>query len=202
MAFLNFCSATKIISIPNGSRQDAPSFGNVATRTLSVRSGVLDQIWSTDDSLVSLYVNVGTCSKYFPWLRLSFTYPVSTEIFPSFKTVGAAGNGGLGQNGAHCCTKESGDPNCIRTVRTRSCEPKGSACTPVPYQTLHPLVSFDMNFPMATTVMRAESFGYVEGMPCAISARCAGSSRHRHESVQRAVRAGREHSRAVRIPTR
>ena len=63
------------------------------------------------------------------------------------------------------CTKDSGDPSCIRLVRVRICQPGGAECTPIPYQTLFPLVSLPMTFPVATSIVRAESLGYVPGMP-------------------------------------
>ncbi|MDO8311780.1 MAG: pilus assembly protein [Sideroxyarcus sp.] len=63
------------------------------------------------------------------------------------------------------CTAKSGDANCIRMVRVRICQPGGgSACSPVPYQPLLPLVNFAINLPVAETVVRAESLGYLPGM--------------------------------------
>lgn len=62
------------------------------------------------------------------------------------------------------CTANSSDPQCIRLVRVRICQP-GTACTPVPYSTLLSVVKLPFDVPMATTVVRAESLGYSPGMP-------------------------------------
>ncbi len=63
------------------------------------------------------------------------------------------------------CAKDSGDPGCIRLVRVRICAPGGGECTPVPYKTLLPLVDLPINYPVATSIVRAESLGYVPGAP-------------------------------------
>ncbi|MES2324048.1 MAG: TadE/TadG family type IV pilus assembly protein [Pseudomonadota bacterium] len=63
------------------------------------------------------------------------------------------------------CTARSGDASCIRMVRVRICQPGGaSACNPVSYQPLLPLVHFGIDLPVSETVMRAESLGYYPGM--------------------------------------
>lgn len=64
----------------------------------------------------------------------------------------------------HTCTAKSGAANCIRLVRVRICQPGGAQCTPVPYQTMLPLVNLQLNFPTSETIVRAESLGYVPGM--------------------------------------
>ncbi len=61
------------------------------------------------------------------------------------------------------CTKDSGDAGCVRMVRVRICAPGAATCARVPYETLLPFVNFNMNYPVATTIMRAESLGYVAG---------------------------------------
>ncbi|WP_426102207.1 TadE/TadG family type IV pilus assembly protein [Massilia sp. TSP1-1-2] len=61
------------------------------------------------------------------------------------------------------CAKDNGDASCIRLIRVRICQPGGSECTPVPYEPLFPLVKLPMNYPVATTIVRAESLGYVPG---------------------------------------
>lgn len=64
------------------------------------------------------------------------------------------------------CTANSGDPGCIRLVRVRICQPGGgSECTPVPYEPLLPLVELPITLPIATSIVRAETLGYVPGMP-------------------------------------
>lgn len=64
------------------------------------------------------------------------------------------------------CTARPGDPGCIRMVRVRICAPgTGTECAPVPYETLLPLVNLGVNLPVAETIVRAESLGYVPGAP-------------------------------------
>lgn len=63
------------------------------------------------------------------------------------------------------------DPNagsCIRFVRVRVCADDGdSACNPVPYQSVAPLVAFPLKLPTATTISLVESLGsQPEGTPC------------------------------------
>ena len=62
------------------------------------------------------------------------------------------------------CTANSGDDSCIRLVRVRICEPGGDDCTPVPYRTMLPLISFPVNLPRSETIAPAESLGYTPGM--------------------------------------
>ena len=64
------------------------------------------------------------------------------------------------------CTGDSNDPSCVRLVRVRICAPdSGSECSAVPYETLLPLVSLPLKLPVATSIVRAETLGYVPGMP-------------------------------------
>ncbi len=64
------------------------------------------------------------------------------------------------------CTKDSGDPSCVRLVRARICKPDGGGtCDTVPYQTLLPLVNLPITYPVATSIVRAESLGYTPGKP-------------------------------------
>ena len=64
----------------------------------------------------------------------------------------------------HICTADPNDPSCIRFVRARICEPgSGAACTPVAYQSLGGLVRLPMTLPRSTTIVTAESLGYVPG---------------------------------------
>ena len=62
------------------------------------------------------------------------------------------------------CTAKTGDASCIRLVRVRICQVGGAECTPVPYETLFPLVKFPVNLPTAETIVQAESLGYTPGM--------------------------------------
>ena len=63
------------------------------------------------------------------------------------------------------CTARSGDPSCIRLVRVRICKPGSEDCSPVPYESLFPMIKFPVNLPKAETIVQAESMGYVPGMP-------------------------------------
>lgn len=60
------------------------------------------------------------------------------------------------------CTSDSNGSNCIRYVRVRICQP-GTACTPVPYVPLLPLINMPMNLPISTTIERSQSLGYSPG---------------------------------------
>ncbi len=61
------------------------------------------------------------------------------------------------------CTADSGDPNCIRFVRVRVCQPNTN-CTPVPYESVGSIANFPITLPVSTTIVRAESLGYAPGM--------------------------------------
>ncbi len=63
------------------------------------------------------------------------------------------------------CTKNSGDPGCVRLVRARICKPGAGACDAIPYETLLPLVNLATSYPVATSIVRAESLGYTPGKP-------------------------------------
>lgn len=60
------------------------------------------------------------------------------------------------------CTADAGSSSCIRFVRVRICQP-GSNCSPVPYETIVPLVSLPVTLPLSTTIVKAESLGYSPG---------------------------------------
>lgn len=66
------------------------------------------------------------------------------------------------------CLADPNDSRCIRFVRARVCDPdSGSACRPVRYQTLAPLIHLPINLPKATTIVTAETLGFLPGMtPC------------------------------------
>jgi hypothetical protein len=72
------------------------------------------------------------------------------------------------KNRVNCMTA----PNsvaCVRAVQARICQEaaSGGACTPVPYQSLTGLVSLPLTLPMSTTIVSAETLGYVTGdTPC------------------------------------
>jgi hypothetical protein len=70
------------------------------------------------------------------------------------------------------CTADPNDPQCVRFVRVRLCAPGGtsgptSSCDPVVYQPQLPLVPFPLTLPQETTIVPAETLGYVPRMsPC------------------------------------
>jgi hypothetical protein len=58
------------------------------------------------------------------------------------------------------CIADPNDPNCIRFVRVRICQPgAASVCDPVPYTGLVPLLQLSFNAPTATTIVTASSLG-------------------------------------------
>lgn len=58
------------------------------------------------------------------------------------------------------CIADPNDPNCIRFVRVRMCDPGAtSACLPIPYKTIVPMIPFSLHVPTATTIVTAESLG-------------------------------------------
>lgn len=59
------------------------------------------------------------------------------------------------------CDTNSSDARCIRLVRARICDPGQGGCVPTRYQSLLPLELLSVELPIATTVVRAESLGYV-----------------------------------------
>ena len=66
----------------------------------------------------------------------------------------------------HICTSDPNDASCIRFVRVRICEPgSGSACTPVAYKAVAGLFNLPLDMPRATTIVAAETLGYVAGSP-------------------------------------
>lgn len=64
------------------------------------------------------------------------------------------------------CTNDPNGAACISFVRVRVCDPANSAsCTPVTYQSLLSFVSMPFGLPLSTSIVKAESLGYVPGMP-------------------------------------
>lgn len=62
------------------------------------------------------------------------------------------------------CLNNPNDPNCIRFVRTRICVPEVTdSCVSPAYVMLFPLVQLPFRLPRATTIVNAESLGYVTG---------------------------------------
>jgi hypothetical protein len=63
------------------------------------------------------------------------------------------------------CMADSTGTNCIRAVQVRICQEGNTAgaCTPIPYQTLMPLVSLPLTLPTSLTIVTAESLGYQVG---------------------------------------
>ena len=65
------------------------------------------------------------------------------------------------------CAADPNADNCIRFVRVRICRPDGAPqrCAPVPYQSLTGLSALTVTLPLATTIGKAESLGFVPGAP-------------------------------------
>lgn len=70
-------------------------------------------------------------------------------------------------NMLNCLTNPNG-ASCIRLVRVRVCDPKGTDdCTAVPYRMLFPLVDLSLlKLPRSETVVPAQSLGYTGSLPC------------------------------------
>lgn len=69
------------------------------------------------------------------------------------------------RNRLNCLTSPNAS-SCVRFVRAQICEPgSGGTCTPVQYRTVTSLVALPFNLPRATTIVKAESLGYVPGSP-------------------------------------
>lgn len=68
------------------------------------------------------------------------------------------------QNRLNCLADPYAD-NCIRFVRVQICQPNSaSACTPVPYEMLFPLIKFPgLVLPRSETVAPAQTMGYIAG---------------------------------------
>lgn len=62
------------------------------------------------------------------------------------------------------CTASAHSASCIRLVRVRICDPDYAAsCEAVRYQPMFPLISLSFDLPRATTIVPAETLGYVPG---------------------------------------
>lgn len=60
------------------------------------------------------------------------------------------------------CMSNPNDPGCVRFVRVQICQPdSGAACERVPYQPLTGLINLSVDLPKSTTIIPAESLGYV-----------------------------------------
>jgi Flp pilus assembly protein TadG len=69
-----------------------------------------------------------------------------------------------GQN-RQTCMSNPNSANCIRFVRVRVCDPANSgACDAVPSTLMIPTINFTVNLPRATTIVPAESLGFMPGM--------------------------------------
>jgi hypothetical protein len=67
------------------------------------------------------------------------------------------------------CAADSNAPTCVRLVRARVCDPGNTAaCDPVIYQPVFPMIPFPMPLPASTTIVPAQSLGYVPPacLPC------------------------------------
>ncbi|MDB5962898.1 MAG: pilus assembly protein TadE [Massilia sp.] len=78
--------------------------------------------------------------------------------------ISAGGMPSCPSRNRHICSADPNDRYCIRFVRVRICEPgSGAACTPVSYRPLMGLIPFAFTLPRSTTIVSAESLGYVPG---------------------------------------
>jgi hypothetical protein len=68
------------------------------------------------------------------------------------------------QNRVNCMANPAGI-SCIRAVQARICleGTAAGACTPVPYETIMPLVRLPVRLPTSVTIVRAETLGYRTG---------------------------------------
>lgn len=67
------------------------------------------------------------------------------------------------------CAADENAPTCIRFVRARICDPSTTIeCAPVIYKPIFPMIPFPMPLPASTTIVPAQSLGYVPPvcMPC------------------------------------
>lgn len=81
---------------------------------------------------------------------------------------GSALPAGPAQNRANCMASPASS-GCIQFVRARICSPVG--CEPVPYQPMLPWLPLPaISVPMAATVVRAESLGYLPATPASPAA--------------------------------
>lgn len=66
------------------------------------------------------------------------------------------------------CTANQNDPHCVRLVRVRICAPgNAGACNPVYFQPMFGLFPSTARLPTSTTIVPAETLGYVSGFaPC------------------------------------
>lgn len=72
-------------------------------------------------------------------------------------------------NNRQTCMRNPNDPQCVRFVRARICNPANpDTCdTKVSYKTLVSLIAFPISLPYSSTIVPAESLGYTPGMvPC------------------------------------
>lgn len=70
-----------------------------------------------------------------------------------------------GQN-RQTCMSNPNSANCIRFVRVRVCDPaNASECDAVPSTLAIPTINFTVNLPRSTTIVPAESLGFMPGMP-------------------------------------
>jgi Flp pilus assembly protein TadG len=64
------------------------------------------------------------------------------------------------------CTSDPNGAACISFVRVRVCAAAVAAsCVPVTYRSLLSFVDMPFGLPLSTTIVKAESLGYVPGMP-------------------------------------
>ena len=62
------------------------------------------------------------------------------------------------------CMADPNDVRCIRLVRARICDPSDtSLCKSVAYSPLMPLVPLSLRLPTSTSIVTAESLGFVQG---------------------------------------
>lgn len=66
------------------------------------------------------------------------------------------------------CLADPNDARCIRFVRVQVCDKTDpDSCSPVAYKTLVSLISFPVTLPKSTTIVAADTLGFVPGAtPC------------------------------------
>lgn len=86
----------------------------------------------------------------------------------SLKRVATAPLPSCAATNRQLCQANPNDPGCVRFVRVRICDTADAAsCGKVKYVPAFPLVPLDINLPTSSTVVPAESLGYVPGTkPC------------------------------------
>lgn len=103
--------------------------------------------------------------------HVTIDYLAQTSTAPGNLTMEPISDGSLPSCAARnrqICMSNPYDPQCVRFVRVRICQPgSGAACTPVMYQPIMPLINLSVPLPASTTIVPIESLGFTVGdAPC------------------------------------